>query len=83
MVFFVMRTILANKVYKVKFALGRFGVSIVLVYMLAIVASFMNVNPKFVCLSIGLSIIISILYRDVLCDCFTFMKQGIIMGKRR
>lgn len=83
MVFFVMRTILANRVYKVKFALGRFGISIALVYALAIMASFMNVTPVFICISIVLGIIISLLYRDVLFDCLTFMKQGISMVKNK
>lgn len=83
MVFFVMRTILANRVYKVKFALGRFGISIALVYALAIMASFMNITPVFICISIVLGIIISLLYRDVLFDCLTFMKQGISMVKNK
>ena len=60
-VFFIARTVLANKVYKINFALGRFFVSIVVVYFLAIMASFMNVTPLFLSVAIITTIVVSFL----------------------
>lgn len=66
MVFFALRTVLANKVYPIKFSLGRFSISIIAVYGLAIAASFMDVTPKFLCLAAIIMVVISVFYRDVI-----------------
>lgn len=65
-VFFIMRTILSNKVYPVKFALGRFFISCGLVYVLAIFASFRDVDIWFILISAAVLAVISVLYRDTL-----------------
>lgn len=64
-IFFVMRTVLANKVYPTRFALTRFAVAVAVVYMLAIMASSMNVTPLFLSMALIVIVFISFLYRDV------------------
>lgn len=73
-IFFSLRTFLANKVYPVKFAIRRFAISCVVVYMLAIYASFSKVTLPFVVISCVAVIAITFLYRDVI-------KEGIGMLK--
>ena len=63
--FFVLRTILANKVYPVKYALGRFGVSCILVAGMAGIASFYSVHWWYLLIAAGVLVIITLLYRDV------------------
>ena len=77
MVFFIARTGLANRVYRINFALGRFFISSVVVYMLAIIASFMNVTPAFLAIAMMTIIVISILYRDILKESINFIAKGV------
>lgn len=77
MVFFIARTVLANRVYRINFALGRFFISSVVVYMLAIIASFMNVTPAFLAIAMMTIIVISILYRDILKESINFIAKGV------
>lgn len=77
MFFFIARTVLANRVYRINFALGRFFISIVVVYMLAIIASFMNVTPIFLAIAMMTIIVISILYRDILKESINFIAKGV------
>lgn len=65
MVFFVLRTVLANKVYPVRFATTRFFISVVAVYLLAILASFMDVTFGYLSVAMGVFAFITFLYRDV------------------
>lgn len=65
-VFFILRTIFAERVYKVPFKLGRFGISCLLVCMLAVMASFLTVTIKYFICAIIVIVVISILYKDVL-----------------
>ena len=64
--FFVLRTILANKVYPIKFATGKFMICCVMVYALAVVSSFQRTSILFLILCFGVTLIISVLYRDVI-----------------
>lgn len=83
-VFFIARTVLANKVYKINFALGRFFVSIVVVYFLAIMASFMNVTPLFLSVAIITTIVVSFLYRDILKESMSYVRKEITaLAKKR
>ena len=66
MVFFALRTILANKVYPVKFALVRFSVACGAVYVMAIIASFSKVTLPYILLSIAITAFITFLYRDII-----------------
>lgn len=64
-VFFIMRTYLANRVYPIKFTLLRFMISVIMVYIVAIYASFAKVSIEFVALSIIIFVLITFLYRDI------------------
>ena len=63
--FFVLRTILAGRVYPVRFALGRFAVCSALVAVMAGFASFYSVHWWYLILAAGVLSIITFLYRDV------------------
>lgn len=73
--FFVLRTALANHVYPIKFALGRLAVSGVLVYALAILASFQRTNILFVTGSLAVILVITVLYRDIVNQCIKMLAQ--------
>lgn len=67
-VFFILRTFLANKVYPVKFAVTRFLVACGGVYVLAIYASFSVVTVQFLLAALAVAVLISIMYKDILKD---------------
>lgn len=64
--FYVLRTFLANRVYPVKYATGRFLFSCVMVYVLAVMASFQKTSLLFLALAVAVILIISFLYIDVI-----------------
>lgn len=65
-VFFILRTYFSQKVFPVNFALKRYGISAVLVYLLAIYASFYRVDLFFLLIAAVIIGIVSILYRDII-----------------
>lgn len=67
-VFFVLRTYFAQKVFPVNFALKRYAVSAVLVYILAIYASFNRVNLWFLLFAAVIVLVINMLYRDIITE---------------
>lgn len=81
MVFFILRTALANKVYPVRFATTRFFISVAVVYLLAIMASFMDVTLGYVGVALAVFAFITFIYRDVWEYSFNLLKE--ITGKSR
>lgn len=79
--FFILRTFLANKVYPVKFSIGRFMISCAMVYALAIVASFKRTSVSFLVLAFGVGLVISILYIDVIKMGFELLREQITKKK--
>ena len=79
--FMALRTVFSNSVYPVKFVMGRFVVSGILVYALAIVASFQKTSLYFVIASVVVIVIITILYRDILADGIKIAME-FLRGKR-
>lgn len=77
-VFFALRTYFANKVFPVKYALKRYIISVILVYFLAIYASFTNTKSTFIICGIAVAVVISILYRDVLKASYRRLKRYIL-----
>ena len=62
----------------------RFFVSIVVVYFLAIMASFMNVTPLFLSVAIITTIVVSFLYRDILKESMSYVRKEITaLAKKR
>ncbi|WP_455617999.1 lipopolysaccharide biosynthesis protein [Eisenbergiella sp.] len=80
LLFFLLRTYFANRVYPIKFAIARYFISCTMVYILAIIASFHKTNSIFIIFSVGVLCVITILYRDILKDIFDAL--SIIMKKR-
>ena len=74
-VFFAMRTWLANRLYPIPFAMGKFVLSSAMVCILAVVACFKHVTFGFLLSAGVVFLIITLLYRDVI-------KQIIQIGKR-
>ncbi len=74
--FFVLRTILANRVYPVKYSNGRFALACALVSVLATLACFFHVTWWYLLTGVVILALISLIYRDVL-------KEGISFVKRR
>ncbi len=74
-VFFVLRTFLSNKVYPVNYKLLKFYVSCIVLYAMAIYASFTNVTFIFVLFAIVSVFVISLLYKSVLKDLFSMIKN--------
>lgn len=79
-VFFVLRTYFAQKVFPVNFALKRYGVSTVLVYFLAIYASFYRVDFRFLLIAAVIVVIISALYRDIILESYQWV-SGYLKAK--
>lgn len=74
--FFALRTFLANRVYPIKFATGRFLLSCLMVYVLAVMASFQKTSLMFLILAVAVILVISFLYRDVIkMTCDLIVKQ--------
>lgn len=73
--FFVLRTFFSNRVYPVKYAVGRYIFSCVLVYVLAVMASFNPANLKFIITAGGVIVVISVLYKDILRESFGMLKK--------
>ena len=80
-VFFLLRTILSNTVYPVKYATVRFLVACVFVAALAGIASFSHVTWWYVIIAFGLFLIISFMYKDILTDLFGYVR--LIIGRVR
>lgn len=73
-VFFIARTILSNKYYKVNYNLTRFTIATISTYILATYSSFYRFNNIIVILSLVSMIIICILYKDILKEILNFVK---------
>ena len=80
--FFVLRTILANRVYPVKYATGRFAVACILVSVLATIACFVSVNWWYLLIGVGILIVVSFLYRDVVTESLTFIRTHLLKQKK-
>ena len=82
-VFYILRTVLANKVYPVKYKVGKFLSACVLVYGLAIIASFYKVTIWFLVIAAIIIGIISLMYKDVLKEAKVLLPKviGAIKGK--
>lgn len=80
-VFFILRTFLANKVYPINFAMGRFAVSCIAVYLLAIYASFSTVTVQFVATACIVATFVTLLYRDIIDEVLKMIKTE--LQKRR
>lgn len=65
-IFFLLRTLFANHVYPVRYELGKYILGCLLVYILAIYASFLKVNARFILVSVVVLLLITIMYRDIL-----------------
>ena len=74
-VFFALRTYFSNKVFPVKYALKRYVVSAILVYGLAIYASFGSANLQFFLCAAGIVAFITVLYRDIIIECYKRIKE--------
>lgn len=74
-VFFALRTYFSNKVFPVKYALKRYIMSAVLVYGLAIYASFGSANLQFFLCAAGIVAFITVLYRDIIIECYKRIKE--------
>ena len=72
-VFFVLRTYFAQKAFPIDFALKRYAVATVLVYGLAIYASFSNVNFSFLFTACIITVIISLLYKDIITETYQWL----------
>ena len=73
-VFFALRTYFSNKVFPVKYALKRYVVSAILVYGLAIYASFGSTVSFFLCAA-GIVAFITVLYRDIIREGYKRIKD--------
>ena len=73
--FFVLRTILANKVYPVRYHSFRFGIACALVSVLATIACFWSVTWWYLLIGAAILIVVSLLYRDVIADAYSFLKN--------
>ncbi|GAB6168161.1 oligosaccharide flippase family protein [Clostridium carnis] len=65
-VFFSARTYFAKRFYKVDYALGRFAVSVIAVYILAAYSSVNTFNIGIILISIFSIIVVFFMYRDIL-----------------
>ncbi len=65
-VFFALRTILANRVYPVRYANGRFAIACIPVAVLAGIACFYSVHWWYLLTAALVLVLVSFLYRDVL-----------------
>ena len=74
-VFFALRTYFSNKVFPVKYALKRYVVSAILVYGLAIYASFGSANLQFFLCAAGIVAFITVLYRDIIREGYKRIKD--------
>lgn len=77
MVFFITRTYLGNKFFKVKVNYLKFFISIILIYILAIISSIYKFNMIILEVTILNVIVICLLYRNVIIECMNLIKNKI------
>lgn len=74
MVFFIVRTYLGNKFFKVNAKYLKFFISIALTYVLAIISSIYKFNMLILAVTIFDLVVICILYRNIIMDCINLIK---------
>lgn len=74
-VFFVIRTYYSVKLYKVNYSLGKFAISIILVYVLATYSSFYKFNFTVLLIAVLNIIVISILYKETILELIFKLKK--------
>ena len=79
-IFFVLRTVISQKLYKVKYNVLKFGISTISVIILSFYASFNKFNLYLLLIGIISFIIINIAYRNVIIEIFS--KINIFLKKR-
>lgn len=77
-IFFIARTYMSNRYYKVDYKLKKFFISVASIYVLAAYSSFNRFNIIIFVLSIGSILLILMLYRDII----KYMVLGIKNRKR-
>lgn len=75
MVFFIIRTYLGNKFFKVKVKYLKFSISIVLTYVLAIISSIYKFNILILVVTILDLVVICALYKNVIIECINLIKD--------
>lgn len=81
-VFFISRTYLGNKFFKVEVKYFKFFVSVISVYVLATISSIYKFNILVLIATIISVLIVLIMYRNVVIDIFNMIKK-ILMGKNK
>lgn len=81
-VFFISRTYLGNKFFKVEVKYFKFFVSVISVYVLATISSIYKFNILILIVTIISVLIVLIMYRNVVGDIFNMIKK-ILMGKNK
>lgn len=77
-IFFVSRTYYSNKYYKINFKLKKFAICIIAIYILAIYSTINTFNISVIILTLGVMIILLLLYRDVICKIHNIIKEFIV-----
>lgn len=77
-VFFLARTYFAGKFYKIRFKLGKFWVSIVTVYILAIYSSLYTFNIIIFLLTIASVAVVLIMYKNVVLQGYALFKKFVL-----
>ena len=72
--FFILRTYFANKVYRVQYSIARFYVGVALVAILALIASFAPVSWWYLCVALCIFVVVSWLYRDTVGEMISVFK---------
>ena len=81
-VFFISRTYLGNKFFKVEVKYFKFFISVISVYVLATISSIYKFNILVLIATIISVLIVLIMYRNVVIDIFNMIKK-ILMGKNK
>lgn len=77
-VFFIARTHFAGKLYKINLKLGRFWISIIAVYVLAIYSSLYRFNMVIFLLTIASVAIVLLMYRNVVMQGYNLLMKFIV-----
>ncbi|MPQ45289.1 lipopolysaccharide biosynthesis protein, partial [Clostridium tarantellae] len=74
-IFFILRTYIANKYYKISFAIKEFSISIFFIYILAIYSSFNKFNFNILILIIICLLIVFFQYKNIIKVSFNIIKN--------
>lgn len=80
-IFFVLRTIISNKLYKINFKVKKFYILFVLTLMLTTYSTFKNVDIVTILISIVIVVLMVFFYRNILLDIFKLVKTNCMRFK--